>query len=164
MNEEMDEIKKTKTRELVPIPINKSVIDTKWVLRNSKSSNGCQICFPQWRATRGSLHRVARRFSANREINYVFILKKALCGLNKSPRAWYSKLDIYLPKCGFKRGAVDNKLYVKEKERKLIVGVVYIDDIIFVCDSCLLTNEFTIDMKVEYEISMLGYLSYFLGL
>lgn len=91
-------------------------------------------------------------------------LKKDFYGLKKAFRAWYSKLDNYLLKCGFKRGATENNLYVKEKDRKLIVVVVYVDDIILSSDSDLLTNEFSVDMKPEFEISMLGVISYVLGL
>lgn len=85
-------------------------------------------------------------------------------GLNKAPRAWYSKLDNYFLKCGFKRGVANRNLYVKEKDNKLIVVVVYVDDTIFSSDLELLTNESTTNMKAELKISMLGEISCFLGL
>jgi len=44
------------------------------------------------------------------------------------------------------------------------VVVVYVDDIIFSSDLDHLTCLFIVHMKVEFEISMLGKLSYFLGL
>lgn len=40
--------------------------------------------------------------------------------------------------------------------------VVYVDDIIFSSDAYLLISEFEADMKVEFEMYMLGELSYFL--
>jgi hypothetical protein len=40
MDEELDEIQKNGTRELVPIPKNKNVIDTKWVFRNILNEYG----------------------------------------------------------------------------------------------------------------------------
>jgi hypothetical protein len=43
----------------------------------------------------------------------VCMLKKALYGLKKSPRSWYYRLDKYLQDKGFKRGTIDNTLYIK---------------------------------------------------
>lgn len=88
-------------------------------------------------------------FQLTNKPDYVCRLKKALYGLKQAPIAWYSKLDNYLLKCGFKRGAIENNLYAKEKDRKLNVVVVYVDDIIFSSDSNLLTNEFVADMIVQ---------------
>ena len=44
-------------------------------------------------------------------------LKKALYGLKQAPRAWYSKLDAYLRRLNFRRGTVDNNLYVFNLEK-----------------------------------------------
>jgi len=84
-----------------------------------------------------------------------------LYGLKQAHRASYSNLDNYLLKCGFKRGADDINIYVKTKDNKLIVVVLYVDDIIFASDSNLLVNEFATNMKAEFEMSILGELSYF---
>jgi len=56
----------------------------------------------------------------------------------------------------------ENNLYVKENDGKLVVLVVDVDDIFFSSDSYLLTSEFIVDMKVEFEMSILGEISYFL--
>jgi len=40
-------------------------------------------------------------------------LKKALYGIKQASRAWYARLDKYLQQQGFKRGSVDNNLYIK---------------------------------------------------
>jgi hypothetical protein len=40
MDEELDQIEKNDTWELVPRPKNKSVIDTKWVFRNKLNEDG----------------------------------------------------------------------------------------------------------------------------
>ena len=58
-------------------------------------------------------------------------LNKALYGLKKIPRAWYKRLDKYLQQQGFKKGTVDNNLYVKSEGDHLLIVVVYVDDIIF---------------------------------
>ena len=43
-------------------------------------------------------------------------LKKALYGLKQAPRAWYSKIDAYLTKNGFKKCDGEPTLYIKEND------------------------------------------------
>jgi hypothetical protein len=75
-------------------------------------------------------------FSLKDNRNYVCKLKKALYGLNQAPRAWYYRLDKFLQDKGFKKGTVDNNLYINSEGDNLLVVLVYVDDIIFGC-----TNE-----------------------
>ena len=63
--------------------------------------------------------------------DYVCRLKKALYGMKQATRAWYSRLDKYLQKQGFKKGGVDNNLYIKANENELLIVVAYVDDIMF---------------------------------
>ena len=65
-------------------------------------------------------------FSLTDKHDYVCRLKKALYGLKQAPLAWYSRLDKYLKKQGFKKG-VDNNLYIKANENELLL----VDDIMF---------------------------------
>ena len=58
-------------------------------------------------------------------------IKKYLYGLKKSPRAWYYFLDKYLHQQVFSKGSVDSNLYIKIENDKLLIVVVYVDDIIF---------------------------------
>lgn len=91
-------------------------------------------------------------------------LKKALYGLKKSPREWYSRLDKYIKEKGFRKGNADNNLYFKVEGNHMIIVVVYVDDIIFWGNKDTLCKEFVDQMKLEFEMSMLGELSFFLGL
>ena len=103
-------------------------------------------------------------FSLTDKSDYVCKLKKALYGLKQAPRAWYARLDKYLQDKGFKRGSVDNNLYIKTECDDLLIVLVYVDDIIFGCTNNLSVQSFTNFMKFEFEMSMIGELSYFLGL
>ena len=94
----------------------------------------------------------------------VYKLKKALYGLKQAPRAWYSRLDTYLHQIGFRRGLVDSNLYIFTEENKQLFVVVYVDDIIFAGDSEDMCEKFATAMKHEFEMSMLGELSFFLRL
>jgi hypothetical protein len=91
-------------------------------------------------------------------------LKKALYGLKQAPRAWYHKLDTYLKDKGFKRGTTDNNMYIKTEDNDFLIVLVYADDIIFVCNNDSLVQWFASSMESEFEMSMIGELSFFLGL
>jgi hypothetical protein len=57
-------------------------------------------------------------------------LKKFLYGIKQAHRAWYSRLDMHLQQ-GFRRGVVDNNIYIKKEDKEMIIIVVYVDDMIF---------------------------------
>jgi hypothetical protein len=96
--------------------------------------------------------------------DYVCKLKKTLYGLKRAPRAWFSRLDKYLQKQGYKRGTTDNNLYIKIEDQNMIFVVVYVDDIIFGSNLTILSRKFATKMQEEFEMSMMGELSLFLGL
>ncbi|GJW06155.1 putative ribonuclease H-like domain-containing protein, partial [Tanacetum coccineum] len=56
---------------------------------------------------------------------------KALYGLHQAPRAWYETLVNYLLGNGFKRGKIDQTLFIKKQKGDILLVQVYIDDIIF---------------------------------
>jgi hypothetical protein len=91
-------------------------------------------------------------------------LKKALYGLKQAPRAWYYRLDKYLQDKGFKRGTIDNNLYIKTEDNDFLIVLVYVDDIIFGSNNASLVQWFASAMQSEFEMSMIGELSFFLGL
>jgi hypothetical protein len=96
--------------------------------------------------------------------DYVCKLKKELYGLKQAPRAWYSKLDRYLQQKGFKKGNAYKNLYIKVNQDSILIIEVYVDDIIFGSDDDRMSKKFSKVMQNEFEISLLGELSFFLGL
>ena len=96
--------------------------------------------------------------------NHVYKLKMALYGLNKALKTWYSRLDQYLIKNGFRRGGVDSNLYIYGTCDDVLIVLVYVDDIVFGSNDDALSQGFSKLMQSEFEMSMLGELSYFLGL
>ena len=96
--------------------------------------------------------------------NHVLRLKKLLYGLKQAQRAWYDCLTTYLLDHGFKKGQADRTLFVKRDEKSLIIAQVYVDDIVFGSSINHLAQEFSKEMKKEFEMSMVGELNYFLGL
>jgi len=95
--------------------------------------------------------------------NLVCKLKKDLYGLKQAPRAWYHRLDTYLKDKGFKRGTIDNNLYIKTEDNDFLIVLVYVDDIIFECNKDSLVQWFASAMESEFEMSMIGELPFFLS-
>jgi hypothetical protein len=71
---------------------------------------------------------------------------------------------MHLKDKGFKRGTTENNLYIKIKDNNLLIVLVYIDDIIFRCNKDPLVQWFASTMESEFEMSMIGERSFFLGL
>jgi hypothetical protein len=103
-------------------------------------------------------------FSLTDNPNYVYKLKKALYWLKQAPRAWYYRLDKFIHDKGFKKGIADSNLYIKYEGDDLLVVLVYVDDIIFGCTNNTNVQWFSNSMQMEFEMSMIGELSYFIGL
>eukprot|EP00253_Pinus_taeda_P009671 PITA_09671 len=103
-------------------------------------------------------------FILGNDPNPVCRLKKALYGLKQAPRAWYYHLDKYLHQQGFSKGSADSNLYIKVENDKLLILVVYVDDIIFGNNEEAMSQSFALVIQNEFEMSLLGELTYFLGL
>jgi len=73
-------------------------------------------------------------------------------------------LSNFLLENGFRRGKVDNTLFLKSKGEHLLIVQVYVDDIIFGATHNDLYDEFSKMMRSEFERSMMGELNFFLGL
>ncbi|KAI3755048.1 hypothetical protein L1987_54841 [Smallanthus sonchifolius] len=71
--------------------------------------------------------------------NKVLKLDKALYGLPQAPRAWYETLSGYLLSNNFRRGAIDQTLFIKDED-------------------------FEVLMHSKIEMSSMGELNFFLGL
>jgi hypothetical protein len=95
--------------------------------------------------------------------DFVYKLKKALYGLKQAPHAWYHRLDTYLQDKGFKRGTIDNNLYIKTEGNDLLIVLVYVDDIIFDSNNAPLVKWLSYAMQSEFEMFMIGELSFFLA-
>jgi hypothetical protein len=217
MNDDLDQIEKNNTWEMVHRPEGKNIIGSKWIFRNNLNEQGqvvknkarlvCKgyaqiegLDFDETFALVAILEAIRiflayachKRFKVyqmdvkssflngylNEEVymeqpegfelsdnpNLVCKLKKALYGLKQAPCAWYHRLDTYLKDKGFKRGIVENNLYIKIEDNDLLIVLVYVDDIIFGCNKDSLVQRFSSAMESEFEMSMIGELSFFLGL
>ena len=96
--------------------------------------------------------------------NHVFKLQKTLYGLKQAPKAWYERLKNFLIEKGYKRKGVDKTLFIKHIDYDMIVAQIYVDYMNFTSTSENGVYEFVDQMKNEFEISMMGELTYFHGL
>nr|GEW10716.1 retrovirus-related Pol polyprotein from transposon TNT 1-94 [Tanacetum cinerariifolium] len=96
--------------------------------------------------------------------SHVYKLKKALYGLKQAPRAWYYELSTFLLQNRFSKGTIDPKLFTRRFDDDILVVQVYVDDIIFGSTNPRYVTLFSDLMKSRYEMSMMGEMTFFLGL
>ncbi|WVZ95623.1 hypothetical protein U9M48_041358 [Paspalum notatum var. saurae] len=95
--------------------------------------------------------------------DHVYRLSKALYGLKQAPRAWYERLRDFLIDKSFTIGRVDTTQFTKKMDNDLFVCQVYVDDIIFGSTNEEYCTEFGNMIAKEFEMSMIGELTIFLG-
>ncbi|KAJ9557118.1 LOW QUALITY PROTEIN: hypothetical protein OSB04_011732 [Centaurea solstitialis] len=88
----------------------------------------------------------------------------ALYGLKQALRAWYETLSDYLIGAGYKKGTIDPTLFLRKSGSDLIIVQIYVDDITFASTKPELCKEFENTMKSQFKMSMMGELTFFLGL
>ncbi|KAL6321590.1 hypothetical protein AAG906_024591 [Vitis piasezkii] len=98
------------------------------------------------------------------EEHKVYKLKKALYGLKQAPRAWYSRIEAYFIKEGFERCSCDHTLFIKTGDGgKILIVSLYVDDLIFTGNDESMFVKFKNSMKLEFDMTDLGKMKYFLG-
>jgi hypothetical protein len=96
--------------------------------------------------------------------NRVYMLSKALYGLKQAPRAWYARLKTFLLELGYVMGSVDKTLFTLNHGIDFLLVQIYVDDIIFGGSSHSLVSSFQEMMDNEFQMSMMGELTFFLGI
>ena len=61
-------------------------------------------------------------------------LKGALYGFKQAPRALYTRIDNYFTELGFTKSEADANLYQIVVDGKLLIIILYVDDLIFTGD------------------------------
>ncbi|GJV70748.1 retrovirus-related pol polyprotein from transposon TNT 1-94 [Tanacetum coccineum] len=96
--------------------------------------------------------------------HHVYRLKKALYGLKQAPRAWYDTLSKFLLAQGFSKGVVDPTLFIRKIGKHTLHVQIYVDDIIFSSTDTKDCDHFSNEMSSKFQMSMMGQISFFLGL
>ncbi|GKD09717.1 putative ribonuclease H-like domain-containing protein [Tanacetum coccineum] len=171
MQEELLQFKLQKVWILMDLPKGHRAIGTKWVYINKKDERGIVI--------RNKARLVAQGHTQEEGIDYdeieeevyvcqppgfedldhpdkVYKVVKALYGLHQAPRAWYDTLANYLLCNGFKRGKIDQTLFIKRHKGHILLVQIYVDDIIFGSTKKELYDEFEKLMKDKFQMSSMG--------
>ena len=74
------------------------------------------------------------------------------------------QIDSHLMSNGFSKSDGEPTLCIKAVNGKVLIVVLYVDDLIFIANDNFLIDEFKEAMKTEFEIIDLGFLKYFLGI
>nr|GEU54454.1 copia protein [Tanacetum cinerariifolium] len=96
--------------------------------------------------------------------SHVYKLKKAYYGLKQAPRTWYDMLLSFLISQHFSKCAVDPTFFTRQAGNDLLLVQIYVDDIIFASTNTTMCNEFANQMTTKFKMSMMGKMSFFLGL
>ncbi|GJX48248.1 retrovirus-related pol polyprotein from transposon TNT 1-94 [Tanacetum coccineum] len=96
--------------------------------------------------------------------SHVYKLKKALYGLKQAPRAWYDMLSSFLISQQFSKGVVDPTLFTWHAGNDILLVQIYVDNIIFASSNTVMCDEFANQMTNKFKMSMMGQMSFFLGL
>ncbi|GKA33333.1 retrovirus-related pol polyprotein from transposon TNT 1-94 [Tanacetum coccineum] len=96
--------------------------------------------------------------------SHVYKLKKFLYCLKQEPRAWYDMLSSFLISKKNSKGSFDLMLFTQKAGNDLLLVQIYVDDIIFASTNTALCNEFGNLMTTKFKMSMMGQMSFFLGL
>ncbi|GJW92366.1 putative ribonuclease H-like domain-containing protein [Tanacetum coccineum] len=190
MQEELLQFKLQQVWKLVDFPNGKRAIGTKWVSRNKKDERGIVIRnkarlvaqghrqeegidYEEVFAPSAFLYGTIKEevyvtqppgFKDPDHLDKVYKVVKALYGLHQAPKAWYETLDNYLLGNGFKRGKIDQTLFIKKQKRDILLVQVYVDDIIFGSTNKELCTAFEKLMKDKFQMSSMEELTFFLGL
>ncbi|GJS84882.1 uncharacterized mitochondrial protein-like protein [Tanacetum coccineum] len=108
MQEELLQFKLQQVWILVDLPNGKKAIGTKWVFRNKKDERGVVI-------------RNKTRIKEYDHPDNALQVVKALYGLHQAPRAWYETLANYLLSNRFKRGKIDQPLFIKKQKGDILL-------------------------------------------
>ena len=75
-----------------------------------------------------------------------------------------TRLRFFLIVQSFVRVQADKKLFIKRSNNKLLLVQIYVDDIVFSAIDEALRKEFSNSIQEEFEMSMMGELTFFLEL
>ncbi|CAI5972357.1 unnamed protein product [Closterium sp. NIES-65] len=91
-------------------------------------------------------------------------LKKSIYGLKQAPRCWYQKLAAVLEEMGFRTSSCDESLFLKGEGEKLVLFLVYVDDILLFSSSIKEIQKVQQQLMENFKCKNLGEVKYYLGM
>uniref|UniRef100_A0AAG5DHX2 Uncharacterized protein n=1 Tax=Anopheles atroparvus TaxID=41427 RepID=A0AAG5DHX2_ANOAO len=96
--------------------------------------------------------------------NEVCLLRRSIYGLKQAARVWNTKIDDVLKTMGFIQSTADPCLYTRKKANQFLFVLVYVDDVIVICNTEEEFAEVIHVLKLNFTISVMGNLRFFLGI
>jgi hypothetical protein len=94
----------------------------------------------------------------------VYKLSKALYRLKQASQAWYARIKTFLIEHEYVMGSIDKTLFTLNHGNDFLLIQIYADDIIFGSSSHTLVFRFQEMMENEFQMSIMGELTFFLGI
>nr|GEV88563.1 hypothetical protein [Tanacetum cinerariifolium] len=189
MQDEIHEFDRLQVWELVPQPDCVMIIALKWIYKvkldeyGDVLKNKARLVAKGYRQEEGidfeeSFAPVARieairifitnATSRNMPIYQMDVKTAFLNGELKkevyAPRAWYDTLSRFLLDNEFSKGAVDPTLFTQKTGKHILLVQIYVNDIISASTEPKACDMFSIEMSYKFQMSMMGQMSFFLGL
>ena len=83
---------------------------------------------------------------------------------SQSPRAWFDRFRRVIIQIGYKQSNADHTLFYKRNGDKLVIMIVYVDDIVITGNDDQEIVKLKMQLAKEFEVKDLGQLRYFLGI
>ena len=90
-------------------------------------------------------------------------INKALYGLKQAPKEWYDRINTWFLQQGLVRSKNDPNLYFSDKNGKLMILLLYIDDLLITGDNQEEISCLKCALQEEFEMTDLGEASNYLG-
>jgi hypothetical protein len=94
----------------------------------------------------------------------VYKLSKAMYGLKQAPQAWYARFKTFLVEHGYVMGSVDKNIFTLNHGNDFLLVQIYVQDVIFGGSSDMLVSSFQEMMENKFQMSMMGELTFFIGI
>ncbi|GKF33148.1 retrovirus-related pol polyprotein from transposon TNT 1-94 [Tanacetum coccineum] len=184
MQEEIHEFERLEVWELVPCPDKVLLIKLKWIYKVKTDEfggvlkNKARLVAQGFRQEEGigfeeSFAPVARikairifianAAHKNMKIYQMDVKMAFLNGELKERSTFHNQKDLLI-RTSHRMCAVDPTLFTRHAGNDLLLVQIYVDDIIFASTNTAMCNEFANQMTTKFKMSMMGQMSFFLGL
>ncbi|GKE48342.1 retrovirus-related pol polyprotein from transposon TNT 1-94, partial [Tanacetum coccineum] len=179
MQEELNDFEHLKVNEHVPHPYRVMIITLKWIYKVKLDELGgvlikkARLVAREYYVKTAFLNDILLEevyvsqpngFVDPENPNHMYKLKTALYWLKQAPCAWYKLLSSYLLSQNFSKGAVDPTFFIRREGKDILLLQIYVDYIIFASTKPEVCETFSKIMCSKFTMSMMGKLSFFLGL
>ena len=110
------------------------------------------------------IYEKLKEFESKTHPEYVCKLKKVLYGLKQAPKVWYDKIAKFLIQSGYILVATNSGLFIKTYRSKLVVVLVYVDDLIITGDEENEIHQTKKNLSVGFQMKEISELNHFIGL